>query len=781
MESTTKGLTTIEAQSLQHKFGENTIEVERKFSTQNLLISQYKNIITAILLFATVFSLFIGNKIDAIFIFLVLLINGLFGFLQEYRAQKTIEKLKDLTSPRARVLRDGKEAEVNARDIVLGDVVLLREGDRIPADGKLVTNVALEVDESILTGESLPRDVRKQDALYAGTFVVRGRGYLEVSEVGFATKLGLIAQELEGTKKPRIPLAENLNSLGKRLAIIAVLMAGALVPIGAVQGRELKELILISVSIAVALIPEGLPLIVTIALAVGSYRMARRKTVVRKMASIETLGSTTIILADKTGTITQNRMTVKRHWLADQQKMDFLLRACVLGNTASLALKEDGGGYEVVGDPTDGALLSFAEKNLKEFEIFKNEGKIVEEKPFDPETKTIEVSWEHKKVKHTFLRGAPETILAKISEKERDHVERELENYTKEGLRVIGFAHKNLPAGRQGTKEEKLTFLALVGIYDAPREEAKQAIKEAESAGIRIVMVTGDNPVTAKIIAEDVGLIKEGELVVTHDEIEKTSDEELLKLLPRVRVFARMAPSDKLRLVRLYKQASHIVAVTGDGVNDALALSEAHIGVAMGGRGTDVAKEAADIVITDDNLYTIVKAVEEGRGIFDNIVKAVAFLLSTNLTEFFLIFFSVLLGLPIALAPTQILWINLVSDGVPAMALATDIKRNNLLNRKPRKVSEQILNWARLRMILGITFVFSLILIFIYSAYLNNSGIAPRLLMFNLLVIGEMIIIFIIRGGLFPINRFLIFSVIVTLLLQYLVSTVPLFRSIFGL
>ncbi|KKR91166.1 MAG: Calcium-translocating P-type ATPase, PMCA-type, partial [Candidatus Woesebacteria bacterium GW2011_GWA1_41_13b] len=751
----------------------------------SLLFSQFKNIISLILLFAIVFSVFIGDFIDAFFIFLVLIVNGLFGFIQEYRAQKTIEKLKELVSPTTHVIRDGQEKEIDAREIVPGDIIVLREGDKIPADGKLITDVLIEVDEAILTGESMPRDVKNGGDLFSGTFLVKGRGYFKVESIGFETRLGKIAAEIEKTKKPRFPLAENLSHLGTRLALVAVFMSFLLVPIGFFQGREIREIILIAVSIAVAMIPEGLPLVVTIALAVGAYRMVKRKTIVRKMSAIETLGATNIILCDKTGTITANKMAVKKFWISNKEKLPLLLRAAVLGNTASLAMEEElpagplrseasrqAVGYRVLGDSTDGAILLFAKSHNKNIEEFRTEGTVIEEKPFDPETKIIEVVWEKSGERHTFVRGAPESILKLDGTSEQAH--RELELYAKEGLRTIAFGHK-----RQG--EARFSFLGIVGIYDPPREEARQAIKEAQSAGIKIIMVTGDNPLTAKSIAEDVGLITPGELVLTHDEMEKITDEELAELLPKTRIFARMVPSDKLRLVRLYQKLGFVVAVTGDGVNDALALSEANIGVAMGETGTDVAKEAGDLVITDDNLYTIVKAIEEGRGIFDNIIKVVVFLLATNLTEFFLIFFSVILGLPIPLSPTQILWINLVSDGAPAMALATDVKRHGLLSRKPRNVNEQILNRKRLKNILGITLIFSFLLMFVYSTILQNSGVVPRLLIFNLLVFGEMIIIFIIRGGIFPLNRFMIISVLITLLLQFVVSTVPELRALFRL
>src|SRR3989344_1404463 len=765
-----KGLASQEAAALLNTHGKNSVEQPDKNETLLLLASQYKNIISLILALATVFSLLIGDFLDAFFIFLVLVINGFFGFVQEYRAQRTLEKLKALTAPSARVIRDGKEIEIDEKKIVPADIIVLREGDRVPADGKLITGVSIEIDEAILTGESMPVEKKDHDEIYSGTFIVRGRGYIEVVATGFETRLGQIAAQLSETEKPQVPLARNLSNLGKRLAFIAIALAFALVPIGVIQGRDFNEIVLIATSTAVAMIPEGLALVVTVALAVGAYRMVKRKVIVRKMAAIETLGATNVILSDKTGTLTQNKMAVKKHWVSNKEHLNLLLRSAVLGNTANLVLEEDGGRYEVVGDATDGAILSFIKQHVNDLDSFRTEGKVIEEKPFNPDTKIIEVIWEKEGERHIFIRGAPETIFKLDGIALEAH--HAVDAFTNEGLRVIAFAHKK-------AEDKRFAFLGIVGIYDPPREEAKNAISEAAQAGIRIVMVTGDNPTTAKKIAEEIGLISEGELVLTHKEIENISDEELLKLIPKTRVFSRMVPNDKLRLVRLYQKMGAIVAVTGDGVNDAPALSEANIGVAMGETGTDVAKEASDMVITDDNLLTIVKAIEEGRAIFDNIVKTVVFLLSTNLSEFFVIFFSVILGFPIPFTPTQILWINLVSDGAPAMALATDIKRRGLLKRKPRDISEQILNFARLRFILLITFVFSLILIAVYAAYLNGSPIVPRLLVFNLLVIGEMIIIFIIRGGIFPINRFMIASIIITLLLQYFVSTQPFLRALF--
>lgn len=768
-----RGLTREVAEQLLKTHGPNAIRYSRKTTILELLISQYRNVITTVLLFASIFSFLSGELIDGFFILLVLFVNGFFGFIQEFRAEKTIEKLQEFLLPKAMVIRDSKEVEIGANQIVPGDVVVLREGDRVPADGKLLTNVMMEVDESVLTGESLPSEKNKGDYLYSGTFAVRGRGYLLVESTGFLTKIGKIAQELEKIKKPKIPLSENLSNLGKKIALFAVLFALILLPVGFVQGREIKEILLTVISLSVAVIPEGLPLVVTISLAVGAHRMARRKTVIRKMAAIETLGATTVILSDKTGTITQNEMSAKKHWV-NEGKLPLFLKGCTLGNSASLVMKEDGGGLEIVGDKTDGALLAFAKGQVKDFEDFRTEGKIIGEKPFDPETKTIEVVWEDKKEKHVFVRGAPESILKMLgSQNEREALEKEVNGFAQDGLRVIGFAHKK--------NNGQLGLLGILGIYDPPRAEAKEAIEKARTAGIRVVMVTGDNPLTAKKISEEIGLISEGELVVTSSEISSMSDNELLNILPKVRVFARMLPEDKLRLVRLYKRSGEVVAVTGDGVNDALALSEAHIGVAMGQTGTDVAKEASDVVITDDNLYTIVHAVEEGRGIFDNLVKVVVFLVSSNLAEFLIVFVGIMLGLPIPLTPTQILWVNLISDGLPGMALAIDSKRKNLLSNKPRDIKEQILNKKRFIRVFQITVPFLLLLIILYMWALSKfDHSTSRMILFNFLVFGEMIIVFLIRGGIRPLNKFLIFTVFISLFLQILINVVPFLRAIFS-
>lgn len=771
----TKGLTSEQAKKALHQYGKNTVEQASEFSAFKLLIAQYTNLMNAILLIAGIFAYFIHEPVDAFFIFFILVINGLFGFFQEFRAEKTLEKLKDLVQPHISVIRGGKEQLLEVEDVVPGDIVLLREGDKIPADGKLATSVAFEVDESIFTGESLSVEKKKNDLLMAGTFLLRGQGKMIVTETGLQTKLGRIAQEMKKLKKPKTPLALNLESLSKKLALCAVAISLLLIPLGIWQGRAIQELILTTISLSVAVIPEGLPLVVTVALAIGAYRMTQKKSIVRKMAAVETLGTTNIILSDKTGTLTQNKMRVKKHWVAPTVTDSLFYRACLAGNSANLVLEKNGTSADVLGDKTDGALLLFAHENIQQFEDFRGEGKVLEEKPFDAVTKVISTIWEDKKGNtHEFMRGAPESILHTIQSKHTKKAEETVESFAKEGLRVIALAHKN-------GKNKGYDLVGLIGIYDPPRTEATEAIRSARKAGIRVVMVTGDNPVTALAIAQEIEMFEKGEIVVTSDEIARLTDEQLIEQLPRIRVFARMKPEDKLRLVRLYKQAGSVVAVTGDGVNDSLALSEANIGVAMGKSGTDVAKEAADIIITDDNLSTIVKAVEQGRVIFANITRVVVYLVSSNVAEFVTVFIGIMIGLPVPLTATQILWINLVSDGLPAMALATDIRHKNVLGQKPRDPNEQIINKKRALYMAKIAIPFSIIILILFSLLLEFFTLEDaRLVLFTIFVIGELIIVFIVRGGLRPVNKLLILSILISLALQIIILSNPFLRSIFS-
>lgn len=771
------GLTTQEARKLLEKYGKNEIVYEKHFKALKLFLSQFPSVINGILLSAAIFSLFIREAIDAIFIASIIFLSAVFGFVQEYRAEKALEKLKSYVKPLSRVIRDGKEMQVETKELVPGDLVILSAGDYIPADGKLVVNHNIEVDESILTGESLPIGKKLNDIVFSGTTLTQGRGRFLVETTGENTKFGQIAKALESVSSEKTPLQKRLSTLGKILSLIAVFFAISLIPIGVSQGKEIFTLVLIAVSVAVAAIPEGLPAVLTIAQSIGTARMVKKNALVRRMNAIETLGSVQIILSDKTGTLTTNNMKVKKYYLHGKKNLQNILLASVLGNTAGVIENEKG--FDVIGDKTDGALLVWAMGLSKNLEREKNKGKIVNEYVFDPKTKTIATVFRKDGTNYVYERGAPEQILSKTSyeNKEKEAIEKKISEFAKEGLRVIGF-------GLKVDGEKHFEFLGIAGIYDPPRKEAKEAVKSAKEAGIQTIMVTGDNKLTAIAIAKEVGLIEKNEDVIEGFELDKISDEELEKIILRTRIFARTTPEHKLRLVELLKKMGYVVAVTGDGVNDALALKRADVGIAMGMKGTDVAKEASDIILLDDNYASLIAAIQEGRTIYQNILKAITYLLSSNFSDIFLIFFGILIGLPLPLLPTQILWINLVTDGLPAMALASDNRVSGILKQRPRSPNEQILTLPRVVLIMsiGLTLTFGLLLVFYTLIQVNYSETFARTITFNLLVFSHLAVAFLIRGkNIFKLNKFLIGAILFTILLQIIITTVPSLQKIFHL
>ncbi len=788
-----KGLPVFEAKQRLAKFGKNEIVETRSQSALYHFFSQFRSFINLILFIAALFSFFIGNTVDFVFIILVLLLNAIVGFIQEYRAEQSIKKLKEYIKATVRVVRDSQEMEIPSEELVPGDIVKLYEGIRIPADGVLLKSTGLEVDESILTGESVALEKMEKSQIFLGTLVTRGNGIFHVEATGMLTRFGKIASTLSDLEADKTPLQKKLDTLGKLLSLLVLGISLLLLPLGILRHEPLFPIILLTISVIVAAIPQGLPVVVTIALAIGTNRMALKKAIARKMPAIETLGAVQVILTDKTGTLTQNLMTVKTYHLFSKDEFPLLLRACTVGNTASFIQHADGVSFEVVGDKTDAALLEFVQENLrqeqnniKSLEEFKKEGTIIEEFPFDPETKTISSIWEDENTTHILVRGAPEMILEHclISEEEKQKILKMIQEYATAGLRVIGFAtktHKKGDSLKRNLIEETLTFLGVTALYDPPRKEAKASVKEARRAGIRPIMVTGDNELTALAIAQEVGLVEDNEDVLTGTDIEKLTDEELEKVVIKTSVFARTSPEDKLRLVETFKRLGYVVGVTGDGVNDSLALKRADVGIAMGGKGTDVAKEAADIILTDDNFSTLVKAVEEGRTIYNNILKAITYLLAGNTSELMLIMLAAVFGLPTPLLPTQLLWINLVTDGLPAMALASDTKDPEILTHKPRNPASPLLSYKRVLFIVCGGVYLAVMFLITFKLLLNTHSEAfARTVVFNMLVCSHMLLAFVVRGQTWlRANPLLIGTVVVTIALQIIITFVPFFQPFF--
>jgi P-type Ca2+ transporter type 2C len=763
------GLTKLQASEALKKHGLNLLPKKGGNPALKIFINQLKNPFFLILSIAVFLSFLVGDSVDGILIGAILVLNVALGFWQEYKASKEIEALKSFEVLTSRVIRDGKEVEISSSEIVPGDVVLIEAGDKIPADGEILENYSMEVNESILTGESMPvLKTKTENTLYLGTTLIAGRGKYKVVQTGIKTRFGSIAQTLAAVSEQQTPLEVSLSKLIKGTSIIVVIVSVLVLLFRLSQGIEILDAALTSIALMVAAVPEGLPAVVTIVLASGIHKMYQKKALVRKMVAVESLGAATVILSDKTGTLTKNEMRVQSIKTTNESE---LLNCAVLCNSANLVLKEDGGSFDVLGDTTEGALLLWAYDKKIDYELMRLEGKLLEEIPFSLKTRKMTVVWEHKGKSSAveYTKGAPEVILkeVKLSEKELVGWEKECQKMAKKGLRVLAFS-----------KDKK--FLGLIGIADQIRAEAKEAIRVAQSAGIRVMMVTGDNELTAKAVAEQLGLIKEGEEVLTGANLNLLSDEQLKERLDKIKVFARIAPEDKLRLVKVYQSLGEVVAVTGDGVNDALALKQAQVGVSMGKTGSDVAKEAADIVLIDDNFATLVAAVEQGRVIYSNILKVVKFLTTGNLSEILIISIASFLVLPAPLLPTQILWINFVSDGFPALALGFDSASKNIMKEPPRKDNNIFGKPMIIYALVGGGLIAAFCLISFYIS-LQNLGLEwARAITFTLLVFLQMILPFVIRRHhKITSNKRLLISVIGVLVMQLLILTIPRLQDIF--
>jgi len=685
-------MTSAEATRILAEVGPNVLQATPPISPWKLLLEQFKNVLVLILLFAAAVSAALGHEVEAISILVIVIFSVVLGFVQEFRAERAIEALKKLTAPTATVIRDGDEVEISASDVVPGDTLILETGDRVAADGRLEHTASLQVMESALTGESNP--VTKSapaDTVFAGTVITMGRGRALVTSTGMQTEFGKIAQMLSTVETTRTSLQITLDRLSKTLGKVALGIIAVIVVVGVVRGQPFLEIFMFGIALAVAVVPEALPAVVTISLALGVQRLVKREALLRRLPAIETLGITSVICSDKTGTLTKDEMTVRSVWTSGDERK--VLLAGTLCSDARAVYDSSTQRWKVRGDPTEGAIVIAAAVAGMHKDDVDREYERIAELPFTSERKRMTTIHRSGSTHHAFSKGAPEVIVASctLSEDERTAILEQSKLMASQALRVLAVAEKEHidPQTPINVHESGMSFLGLIGMMDPPRVEVFDALKTCERAGIRVIMITGDHPITAQAVARELGVFR-ADRVITGAELTEMSDEALELIIKDVDVFARVAPAHKLRLVDILQRDGQIVAMTGDGVNDAPALRKADIGVAMGITGTDVAKEAADMTLTSDNFASIVAAVEEGRNIFGNIKKYLMFVLSSNVDEIGLIAASIVMGLPTPLTALQLLYINLATAGLPALALAVDPPDTDLMQRPPRDPRQKI-------------------------------------------------------------------------------------------
>lgn len=849
LETDPYGLTGAEVAKRLEKYGPNEIATEDKINWLELLFDQIKNPLVVVLIIAAVIAFLAGETIDTIVIFVVIVLNTLIGFFQEYRAEQALEALRARAAPQAEVIRcigenQCSEKNVKAQNIVPGDIIVLSAGDRAPADARLLEAVNLEVDEAMLTGESLP--VRKNieplegdlpvadrtNLVYGGTVVTGGRGKAVVYATGLNTEMGGIATLIQETEKAVSPIQKQTLELGKRLGFLAVLAGALILLVGLIRGLGLDELFLFVIAAVVSMIPEGLPAVMTITLAVGVNRMAKRNSIIRKLQAVDSLGATTVICTDKTGTLTTNQMTVQQiftcgrvfhvtgsgyspegEFKLDEEPFDpqedealrLTLQIAALCNDSRLAQSENENDsrWEIRGDPTEGALVVAAKKAGLEKPALENKFPRIDEIPFDSKRKYMATFHETPEGRvGVYLKGAPEVLLELCSRVKRDGDLQELDVKTQEdilavneemagaALRVLAVAyqeieHARLEAYKNNLAEgrEQLVFAGLLGMLDPPRPEAKEAVERCQRAGIKVIMATGDNKITGEAIAREVGIFDDNGRVITGPEVERMSAEELDAVIQETVVFARVSPEHKQRIVASLQRHEEVVAMTGDGINDAPALKGAEIGVAMGITGTDVTKETAEMVLTDDNFASIVNAVEEGRVVFMNVRKVVKFLISTNVGEILTILGALVL-LPagqLIFTPVQILWVNLVTDGLLDITIALEPKEGDVMDQPPRQPDTPIINREILLIVVFVATIMAIGTLGIYFWGLETgNSTRAQTLAFITIAMFQVFNSLNVRSrtqSLFQIgpftNKYLIAAIITSVALLFLATTVP--------
>jgi len=788
--STANGLDDATAQQRMKEFGKNELKGKKKVSPLVIFIRQFLDVMILVLIVAAIISVFIGDVSDTIVIIVIIVLNAIIGFIQEYRAEKAIEALQKMAAPSSQLLRNGNIVEVQASEIVPGDIVLLEAGNAIPADIRLLKAEALKANEASLTGESNPVDKiinpleeddlsvgDRANMVFKGTQINSGRGRGVVVATGMKTELGHIAGMLDKAESVT-PLQKRLSQFSKKLTVIIIVLCIALFLIGYLRGQEFNRMLLTSISLAVAAIPEALPAVVSISLAIGAKRLMRNNVLIRKLYAVETLGSVTYICTDKTGTLTKNDMIVQDVWVKDESKKEELLLAMSLNHDA---IHKNG---KLSGDPTEVAMVGYANRQV--------EYKRVKEIPFDSERKAMTTIHQRDGKFWVITKGAPE-VITEISKDEalKEEIRKQEESMSKSGMRVIGFAAKEineLPAEIQPHLIEKeMHFIGLVGLIDPPREEAKIAIQDCKTAGIVPVMITGDHPLTAASIARQLGIIDgDDQKIVTGKEMDEIGELKLQEEIEQIRVYARVSPEQKLKIVEALQQNGQFVSMTGDGVNDAPALKKANIGVAMGITGTDVTKEAAHMILLDDNFATIIKAVKAGRRIYDNIRKFIKYILTGNTAEIWAIFLAPLIGLPIPLLPVHILWVNLITDSLPALALAAEPAEKDIMKLPPRKPDESVFAKGLGIHVLWVGLFIGLLTIATQWIAIDVSGSHWQTVVFTVLCFCQLWHVLAIRSetrSLFKIgmwsNKFMLASISVTVLLQLAVIYIPFLNKFF--
>ncbi|MBN1134046.1 MAG: HAD-IC family P-type ATPase [Methanosarcinaceae archaeon] len=834
LDTSSEGLSISQAEERLRRYGKNEIVGEKKETWLKVFLRQFANVLIVILIIAAIVSFAIGEVVDAGTILIIVLLNSVLGFTQEWKAEKAIEALKRMLGQRSTVVRGGESVEIDSALIVPGDVVLLEMGEKLPADIYIFESNSLAMDEAPLTGESTPVEknvgtvaedtilVERSNIGFMGTTIANGWGKGVVIATGMNTEFGKIAGLAQEVEEEETPLAKRLNVLGKRIGEIALVIAGLAILVGLIQQRDLVEMFFIGVSLAVAVIPEGLPAVVTLTLALGIKNMARRNCLIRRLPASETLGSASVICTDKTGTLTKNEMTVKSIYVPGstfevtgsgyEPKGDFrifggsvspddhpdlirFLKAGLLCSHATLARSENN--WRIMGAPTEGALVVAAHKaGLFKKDITSPQSPAVTEFSFNSVRKRMTVIYPNGGKKTAYVKGAPEMILehstkqlvdgkpAEMSETEKRKLHKIYEEFAAKGLRVLAVAYRELPEHIEITPdsvENDLVFLGFAGIVDPPRPEVRDAVKLCNSAGIDVIMMTGDSPLTAWAVAEDIGLKSSGTLQGT--DIDKISDYELRDALLETRILARVSPAHKLRVIEILREGEYTIAMTGDGVNDAPALKRANIGIAMGIKGTDVAKEASDMVLVDDNFASIVSGVEEGRREYDNILKFTRYLLSSNFGEIIAITGAILLNMPLILLPVQILWMNLVTDGLTALALGLEPAEKDVMRQQPRDPKQPILSKGAFAAISLIGLWIGAATIYVFSH--NGMDLdKARTMAFTGIIIFEKINVLNFRSFRYPLrdvkfwsNPYLLVAIAGTIGLQALAVYMPFLQA----